>query len=155
MATFKNPANENRDVSLLAAGVIGWDRYEFNLAASYATGCGADESLIVIGYVPADCVLIPHLSRLYIPQLDAHVSPTGDHEVGILTNTDALLASIASETAATTYFGEDFLVPAEVIGSATAPTPIVIRVVNVIATLGTGTIRFEPAYRARRSVIDG
>jgi len=61
MATHKNPANENRGLSLLAQGIIGFDRYTFDLEASYATGADADESIIVIGYVPADCVLIPHL----------------------------------------------------------------------------------------------
>ncbi len=155
MATFKNPGNTGRDLSLLAQGVLGYDKYTFDLSASYATGAGADESLIVIGYVPADCVLIPHLSRLSLPVLDTNGAPTGDYEVGTIADTDALLATRAAETAAAVSTGEDLLYPTTGIGSATEPTAIVIRVSAVIATLGTGTIVFEPVYRARRSLLDG
>lgn len=154
MATFKNPANTGRDLSLLAQGVLGYDKYSFALNGSYASGAGADESLIVIGYVPADCVLIPHLSRISLPVFDSDGSPTGDVEIGTVADTDALKASFAAETAAAVLTAEDLLYPAAVVGSKTVPTAIVIRVVNVIATLGTGTIVFEPVYRAWRDDLD-
>jgi len=74
--------------------------------------------------------------------------------VGTIADPNALLASIASETAATTYFGEDWLVPTAPVGSKTEPTAIIIRVSSVIETLGTGVIVFEPAYRAWRDDLD-
>ena len=154
MATLKNPANTGRDLSLLAQGVVGYDKYTFSLAASYASGAATDETLILIGYVPADCVLIPHLTRLDIPQLDSNGAPTGDYEVGTAADPDALKASAAAETAVV-LFGEDFRQDTGPIGSKTEATPIYIRVSNVIATLGTGTITFEPAYRAWRQLLDG
>lgn len=153
MATFKNPANKNRDLSVLQQGVVAYDHFEFDLSASYASGAATDESLIEIGFIPADCVLIPHLTRIDIPQLDAHGTPTGDYEVGTAADPDALKAAAAAETAVV-LFGEDLRQDTGPIGSATDVTPIYIRVSNVIATLGSGVIVFEPAFRARRGVLD-
>lgn len=147
MATFKNPVNEQHELSVYAQGTLAVDRFTFDLGASYASGAGADESIIVIGYVPVDCKLVEHLSRLYLPQLDSNVSPTGDYEVGTIASTAALLASRAAETAAAVTFGEDWLRQTTSIGSQTDRTAIVIRVSNVIATLGTGVIVFEPVFR--------
>lgn len=155
MATFKNPANEQHELSVLAQGVLATDRFTFNLAASYATGAGADESLIVLGYVPSDCKLVEHLSRLYLPILDTNGAPTGDYEVGTEADTAALLATAAAETAASARFGEDWIRQTTSIGSKTERTAIVLRVSNVIATLGTGTIVFEPVFRAWNPFIDG
>jgi len=151
MATFKNPDNARRDLSVLAQGVVGYNRFTFDLSASYATGAGADESLIEIGFVPPDCKLIPYLSRLSIPQLDSNGGPTGDYEVGITGSTAALKAAAAAETAVV-LSGEDFI-DAD-IGSQTAAVPVYLRVSNVIATLGTGTITFDVAYRAWNSDLD-
>lgn len=155
MATLKNPANTGRAQSVFAAGVVGYQRYSFSLAASYATGAATDETLLLIGYVPADCKMIRHLSRLEVPQLDSNGAPTGDFEIGTAADPDALLASAAAETAVV-VFGEDWRTDAATasIGSQTEDTPIYLRVSNVIATLGTGTIVFDVAYRAWNSQID-
>jgi hypothetical protein len=148
MATFYNPANRNRALSNVAGvGQLQYDYFVFSLAASYASGASADESLIEIGRVPADQVLVPHLCRLSLPVLDSNGAPTGDYEVGTAADTDVLLASRAAETAAAVIFGEDWLVPAAEIGSQTEDTPIYIRVSSVIATLGTGSIVFEQVTR--------
>jgi hypothetical protein len=155
MATLKNPAHYSNQFSVLAQGLLAFNRFTFDLTASYAAGAATDETLIVIGYIPVDCVMVPHLSRLAMPQMDSHGSPTGDWEVGIASNTDALLGTTAAETAAAVTFGEDWLRPAEVIGSRTEETPILVRVSNVIATLGTGSIVFEPCFRAWNPLIDG
>lgn len=155
MATFKNPLNEQHELSVYAQGALALDRFTFDLAAAYASGAVTDESLIVVGYVPVDCKLVEQLSRLYLPQLDSNVSPTGDYEVGTLADTDALLASRAAETAAAVTFGEDWIRQTTSIGSQTERTAIVIRVSNVIATLGTGVIVFEPVFRAWNPIIDG
>lgn len=155
MATHKNPKNAQHVLSVLAQGLLAFDRFEFSLAASYASGAGADESILVIGIVPPDCVLVPHLSRLSLPVLDTNGAPTGDYEVGTLADTDALLLTRQAETAAAVTFGEDWLVPASPIGAKDVATEIVIRVSNAIATLGTGTIVFEPVFRAWNPLIDG
>lgn len=155
MATHKNPLDAQHILSVLAQGVLAFDKFVFDLAANYAAGAGADESLIVIGVVPADCVLVPHLSRLSLPVLDAGGAPTGDYEVGTVADTDALLASRAAESAAAVIFGEDWLVPAAPIGSKSEDTLIVIRVSNAIQQLGTGKIVFEPVFRAWNPLTDG
>lgn len=155
MATFKNPLNDQHELSLFQQGTLGMEPFVFDLSASYATGAATDESIIVIGYVPADCKLVEHLSRLYLPVLDSNGAPTGDYEVGTLADTDALLASRAAESAASVIFGEDWIRQTTSIGSKTEKTAIVIRVSNVIATLGTGTIVFEPVVRAWNSMLDG
>lgn len=90
-----------------------------------------------------------------MPQLDTNVSPTGDYEIGTLTDTDALIASKAAETAAGTLFGEDWIRQTTSIGSQTERTAIVLRVSNTIATLGTGVIVFEPVFRAWNPFVDG
>lgn len=156
MATKKNPANEGVAGSVFAAHLVGLQRFVFDLSAGYASGANADETLILIGYVPADCVMVRHLSRLQMPQMDTNGAPTGDHEVGTADDPDALLASIASETAATVYSGEDFRTDSAtaVIGSQTEDTPIYVRLSNAIATLSTGTIVFDLAYRAFNSRTD-
>lgn len=155
MATKKNPANEGVAGSIFAAHLLGGQRFEFDLSASYAAGSATDETLICIGYVPADCVMVRHLSRLEIPQLDSNNAPTGDYEVGTAADPDALKASAAAETAVV-LSGEDWRTDTDtgVIGSETEETPIYIRVSNVIATLGTGTIVFDLVYRARNSRTD-
>lgn len=155
MATHKNPENAQHELSVLAQGLLAFDRFEFSLAASYASGAGADESILVIGVVPPDCVLVPHLSRLSLPVLDTNGAPTGDYEVGTLADTDALLATRAAETAAAVTFGEDWLVPTSPIGAPGVSTDIVIRVSNAIATLGTGTIVLDAVFRAWNPIIDG
>ncbi len=155
MATFKNPANERPGLSVLAQGLLAYDRFEFDLSKPYAVGAGADESIIVIGYVPVDCVLVPQLTKLTIPQLDSNGAPTGDYYVGTLADTDALKGTAAAETA-TVLFGEDFLAPTAPVGSQAEATAIVIHVHNVIATLATtGKIVFEPVFRAWNPAIDG
>ena len=150
MATNKNPGNEGVAGSIFAAHLLGVQRFKFDLGASYAAGSATAGTKLLIGYVPADCVMVRHLSRLEIPEMDTHGTPTGDHEVGTEADPDALLASIASETAATVYSGEDFRTDTAtgVIGSITADTPIYLTVTNVLATLGTGVIVFDVAYRA-------
>lgn len=155
MATFKNPENEQRDLSVLAQGVLGFNRFTFDLEAAYAADLGAADDLILIGYVPPDCKLVEHLSRLYIPELDTDGSPTGDHSVGTAAAPAALLASTASETVSTVYFGEDLLRQTVSIGSTSEATPIYIKIINVVATLGTGVIVFEPVFRAYNPLIDG
>lgn len=155
MATFKNPANTIRaPLSVFQQGQVTVERWTFSLAGSYAAGAGADESIIVLGYVPADCVLIPHLCRFDIPQLDAHVSPTGDYYLGTEADTDALKGTAAAETAVV-LSGEDLLVPATQIGSKTEAVAIVVHVHNVIATLGTGTFTVDLAYRPWNTTTDG
>jgi hypothetical protein len=132
MATFFNPANRARSgLSIFAAGLMAIDKFTFSLAASYATGAATDESLIEIGIVPAGQVLVPQLSLLDIPVLDSNGAPTGDYEIG---------------TAA---------VPAALKASETEDTPILIRVVNVIATLGSGTITFQPVFENFRRGVHG
>ena len=153
MATFKNPQDTNRGLSVLAQGLLVFDRFVFKLSAAYAAGAAADESDIQIGEVPVDCVLVPHLSRLSVPVLDSNGSPTGDYSIGTLAAPALLKAAAAAETAAV-LFGEDWNVPAGPVGSPSAPTPIVLHVTNVIATLGTGDIVFEPVFRAWNPAID-
>lgn len=155
MATKKNPANEGVAGSLFAAHVVGLQRFEFDLSAGYASGAGTDETLILIGYVPTDCVMVRHLSRAEIPQLDSNGAPTGDYEIGTAADPDALKASAAAETAVV-LSGEDWRTDTDtgVIGSQTEETPIYIRISNGIATLGTGTIVFDLAYRAFNSRTD-
>lgn len=155
MATLKNPANEQRGLSVLAQGVLAFDRFTFDLTKSYATGAAADETILVLGYVPVDCKLVEHLSRIYLPVIDAGGVPTGDYEIGTLTDTDALLASRAGESAAGMIVGAGWLRQTTSIGSQTEATAIVLRVSNVIATLGTGAIVFEPVFRAWNPSIDG
>lgn len=155
MSTLKNLANEQHELSALAQGLLLFDRFTFDLAAAYASGAATDETIIVLGYVPVDCKLVEQLSRLYVPQLDTNVSPTGDYEIGTLTDTDALIASKAAETAAGTLFGEDWIRQTTSIGSQTERTAIVLRVSNTIATLGTGVIVFEPVFRAWNPFVDG
>lgn len=155
MATFRNPVNDQHSLSVLAQGILAYDRFTFDLSASYAVGAGADESLLVIGHVPVDCKLVEHLSRLYLPVLDSNGAPTGDYEVGTIADTDALLATRAAETAAAVTFGEDWIRQTTPIGSQEDKTDIVIRVSNAIATLGTGTIIFEPCFRAWNPITDG
>jgi hypothetical protein len=155
MATHKNPANANRDLSVLAQGQLGFDRFTFDLEASYAAGCEAADSLIEVGFVPPDCKLVEHLSRIYIPELDTNGSATGDHSLGTAASAAALLASTDSSTASTVYFGEDLLRQTASIGAHAEPTPIYIKVINIIATLGTGVIVFEPVFRAWNPAIDG
>jgi hypothetical protein len=153
MATFFNPANRARSgLSIFAAGLMAIDKFTFSLAASYATGAATDESLIEIGIVPAGQVLVPQLSLLDIPVLDSNGAPTGDYEIGTAAVPAALKASAAAETAVV-LFGEDWLRP--VIGSETEDTPILIRVVNVIATLGSGTITFQPVFENCRRGVHG
>lgn len=154
MATHKNPADENRGLSVLAQGVLAYDRYTFDLEATYAIGADANESILILGYVPTDCVLVEHLSRLFVPQIDSDGVPTGDWEVGTLSDTDALISSTAAETTDTVFFGEDFTRQTTPIGSETEPVAIVMRMSSAIATLGTGVIVFEPCFRARNPIID-
>lgn len=157
MATFSNPANDGRELNVPDAGTVSFDRFTFNLAASYASGYIADESLLLIGYVPAACAMVRHLSRLEVPQLDDDGAPTGDFEVGTAADPDALTASAAAETAVV-FFGEDWKTDAAtgVIGSATERTPIYLRVSNVIASAAaTGVITFDLAFRSYRSAIGG
>lgn len=155
MATKKNPLTAMIVGSLFAAHTVGVTRFKFDLAAAYASGAATDETLIEIGIVPADCVMVRHLSRLEVPQLDSHVSPTGDFETGTATDPDALTSSAAAETAVV-FSGEDFRTDTAtgVIGSKTADTPIYMRISNVIATLGTGVIYFDLAFRPWNDATD-
>lgn len=156
MATLKNPANEQHELSVLAQGLLATDRFEFDLEAAYADGADEDEAILVLGYVPVDCKLVEQLTRIYVPKMDTNSgAPTGDYEIGTTDNTDALLASTAAETADTTLFGEDLLRQTTAIGSQTAKTAIVMRISNAIATLGTGKIVFEPVFRAWNPFVDG
>lgn len=153
MATFKNPENAKRVPSVFQQHTLCIVPYEFDLSASYASGAEAAESLIEVGIVPPDCVLVPEHCLLDIPQLDTNGVPTGDYEIGTEADTDALKASAAAETAAV-LFGEDWNRPTTAVGGYPSATSIVIRVVNAIATLGTGTIRMNLAFRAARAGID-
>lgn len=156
MATKINPAHVGLAGAVFAQHVVGVPRFKFDLSASYASGAATDETLILLGYVPADCVMVRHLSRFEIPQLDSNGAPTGDFEIGTAADPDALVASAAAETAVV-YFGEDIRTDTAtgVIGSKTEDTPIYLRVVNAIATLGTGTIVSDIAFRAWNTDVDG
>jgi hypothetical protein len=145
MATFSNPGNKQHSISGMAAGELVWDRFTFDLSASYASGVASAASIIEIGYVPAGFRLVENLSRLYLPVFDSNVSPTGDIEVGVAGTVNALVASQAAETAAAVTA---LLRQTTSIGSDSADTPIILTVINALATAGTGVIVFEPVYRA-------
>lgn len=145
MATLKNPANQAHLLTPPApAGGLVWDRFVFDLSASYASGVATASTILEIGYVPAGFRLVENLSRLYLPVFDSNVAPTGDIEVGITGTANALVASQAAETAAAVTA---LLRQTTSIGSDSADTPIILTIINALATAGTGVIVFEPVYR--------
>lgn len=145
MTTLVNPSNKQHLLTPPSpAGGLVWDRFVFDLSASYASGVATAGTILEIGYVPAGFRLVENLSRLYLPVFDSNVSPTGDIEVGITGTVNALVASQAAETAAAVTA---LLRQTTSIGSDSADTPIILTVINALATAGTGVIIFEPVYR--------
>jgi len=146
MATnYINPANKAHLLTPPApAGGLVWDRFVFALNGSYASGAGALNDTLEIGYVPAGFRLVENLSRLYLPVFDTNGTPLGDVEVGITGTAAGLVASQAAETAAAVTA---LLRQTTSIGSDSVDTPIIVTFATAVATLGTGTIIFEPVYR--------
>lgn len=155
MSTYKNPAVDQGQAVPCDAGVVVLNRFEFDLSnTSYAPTDINNGDLIQIGVVPANCKLIPHLSRVSIPALDSNGSPTGDYTVGSTVDADALKGSAASETAVV-LSGEDFTVITSDLGTKASDVKVYIAAVADSATTpATGLIVAELAIRAYRSDTD-
>lgn len=140
-----------------AAGVPTLNPFVFDFAASYApaTFTSVTSDRIQIGEVPAGEVLVPHLCRISIPQLDSNGAPTGDYSIGTADDPDALKGSAASETAVV-LTGEDLLVQATPVGARDVPTPIYIHALAAHATVAvTGKVKFDQVTRPYDVTIDG
>lgn len=148
MATFKNPANDRPGLSVLAQGVVAHEKFEFDLAAGYADGHSALNSEIVLGYVPADCKLIPHLCRITFPKMDG--ADTARIKIGYTDGAeDGLVAQLSGLNAASKdVVGGTFKASADV-GSTKEPVAIIAKMSTAAATAQTtGKIVVELAYRA-------
>lgn len=153
MAILKNPGNEQHELSVLAQGLLATDRFTFDLAKPYAAGATTADTRIVIGYVPTDCVLVPYLSKVSIPQLDTNGSATAKVKLGTLDDDDALLAETGAG-AAVVKFGHE-LIQAKGIGSQAQPTAIVLTVSAAAATAAaTGVIQADLVFRAFNPLTD-
>lgn len=154
---YQNPATGKNVRTSEDAGQMTLNPFRFDFAGSYrpATFTSASSDRIKIGEVPAGEVLVPHLCRISIPQLDTAGSPTGDYSLGVDGAPASLRASAPSETAVV-LTGEDLLVPATPIGSPDEPTPIYLTAVAAHATVAaTGVIAFDQVSRPWDSSIDG
>lgn len=152
---YANPKVDAILPNVPAIGSLAFNRHTFDFAdTSYAPTDLNLADTVQIGVVPAGHVLVPHLCRLAVPQLETG-SPVSDYTIGTEANPDALKGSAPSETAAA-LFGEDWLVPVEAIGHPTEDTPIYITIItaNPAGTAVSGSVVFEPVYRAWRDDID-
>lgn len=157
MTDFKNPGVSKNVRTSEDSGQLTLNHFVFDLAASYkpATFNEATDDRIQIGEIPAGEVLVPHLCRIAIPEIDADGSPTGDYLIGTDADPDALKGSAASETPVV-LTGEDILVQATPVGSRTAPTPIYVTAAGATATLAeTGQFVFDQCTRPWDVTIDG
>ncbi|WP_202841965.1 hypothetical protein [Luteimonas saliphila] len=157
MTEYANPGVSKNVRASEDAGQLTYNRFTFDFAASYApaTFTNASSDRIQVGEVPAGEVLVPHLCRMDIPELDTAGSPTGDYSLGIAGAAASLRASAASETPVV-LTGEDFLVPATPIGARDVPTPIYLSAVAAHATIAaTGVLVFEQVTRPYDVTIDG
>lgn len=148
MSQYDN-AKLTAGVTPLAAGAVYVDVQETDLAhADFIDAAVASGDLIQVGVVPANCVLVPHLSKVVFPTLDASATVA----LGTKTDSDALLAA-AAITAATTKFGHELT--QAVIGDDYNDTPIYAAVGGTVAGFATtGTIELQLALRAWRHDVD-
>lgn len=154
MATSKNPAVDNSKATPCDAGGIRFNRDVFDLAGSYAPAAVASGDLIQIGVIPAGNKLVPHLSRIAVPQLDSNGAPTGDYSIGSAADPDALKASAPAETAVV-LSGEDFTAVTSELGALAEDVPVYITAVNGFATLAAaGKVVADLVIRPFNSRID-
>jgi hypothetical protein len=155
MSDYSNPNIGDVLPNVPAVGALAFNRSVFDFAdTDYAP---ADLNLadrVQIGVVPAGQVLVPHLTRAAIPQIETG-TPVSDYTIGTATSPAILKGSSPSETAQALY-GEDWLVPATAIGHPTEDTPIYISIItaNPAGTAVAGQIVFEPVTRAWRDELD-
>lgn len=153
MAILTNPGNEQHELSVLAQGLLATDRFTFDLSKPYAAGATAANTQIVIGHVPTDCVLVPHLSTVSIPALDTDGDATAKVKLGTFDDDAALLGETAAG-APVVKFGHE-LIQAEGIGSQVRPTAIVLTVSAAAAAAATtGVIQADLVFRAFNPMID-
>lgn len=155
MANTYNPAVKQGVAVPDSAGDLKLNRFIYDFAqTSYADADINDLDTIVIGVVPAGCKLVPHLSRIVIPQLDTNGAPTGDYQIGTVTDPDALKGSAAAETAVI-LSGEDFTVLTSELGAKASDVEVVISAIgNVATTTTTGKIIAELVVRPYDSRLD-
>lgn len=155
MSTYKNPNVDGPKSMPLQAGqpVIAPEVFDFANTGYRPTDVNNGD-LIQVGVVPAGCKLVPHLSRLSIPQLDTNAAPTGDYTVGSADDPDALKGSAAAETAVV-LSGEDFTAGTSALGAKYVDVPIYVKAVADFATTAAaGKITADWVYRAFDSAVD-
>lgn len=164
MPTYRNPSLSQLTPIPSAVGVLIHDRRTFDLAAGagYRPPSLVNGDDIVLYEIPAGQVLVPHLCRFSLPQIDSNGTPTGQASIGHIINTPtptavpASLRAAAAVSAARIDSAEDLLQPAAPIGHPTSPTLLVLRLTANVATLATtGQIIADVVTRAYRSDIDG
>lgn len=157
MTISRNPGVSKNVRTSEAAGQLSLNHFEFDFAAPYApaTFTNSTSDAIQIAEIPAGEVLVPHLCRISIPQLDTDGSPTGDYSIGTEDDPDALKGTAASETAVV-LTGEDILVQATPVGSRDQPTPIYVHARGAHATVATtGKVVVDLVTRPYDATIDG
>lgn len=155
MADYSNPNINDVLPNVPAVGALAFNRSTFDFAdADYAPAALNVSDRIQIGVVPAGQVLVPHLTRASIPILETGVVAS-DYTIGT-TAVPAALKGSADSGVAAELFGEDWLVPAAVIGHPTEDTPIYITFItaNLAGVQTAGKIVFEPVTRAYRDDLD-
>lgn len=141
-------------ITPFANGTLYIDRQVTDLAdRTVFPAAVANADQIQIGVVPAGCVLVPHLTAIRVPKLDANGAPTGKFKIG----TESTLDAIATEQnggAIVTLTAEDLVLFGPTIGSPTEDTPIFLNASAAVATLGTGKVILDLALRAWNDVVD-